>query len=238
MLISACGAATIAAPVATQGAAATAIAINKQDIVDIVWQGLAKLAWSVVAPTLGGGVWINPNITDHEFDLGKANQLLEEAGYTLGSDGLREKDGVKLEMHLQSDANWIEYARTADLMKDWFGQIGLKVMPEAVDPDRLTELTIGVGDYDLVIWDWRADPDPDFILSIFTTEQFVVGGWSDSGYANSEYDIVGQWAQGNLGLSWSSGKPVSKILISKLGNTLLLVTLGQVFSMENSHSGA
>jgi peptide/nickel transport system permease protein len=42
---------------------------------------------------------------------------------------------------------------------------------------------------------------------------------------------VGQWAQGNLGLSWSLRKPVAEILWSKLGNTLILVSLGQVFSI-------
>ncbi len=40
-----------------------------------------------------------------------------------------------------------------------------------------------------------------------------------------------QWASGNLGVSWSLRKPVSEILLSKLGNTLLLIGLGQVFSI-------
>jgi peptide/nickel transport system permease protein len=42
---------------------------------------------------------------------------------------------------------------------------------------------------------------------------------------------VGQWATGNLGLSWSFRKPVAEILMTKLGNTLILVTLGQVLSI-------
>lgn len=42
---------------------------------------------------------------------------------------------------------------------------------------------------------------------------------------------LGQWAQGNLGISWSLRQPVSEILISKLGNTLLLLTLGQTLSI-------
>jgi peptide/nickel transport system substrate-binding protein len=167
---------------------AISYAINKQDIVDIVWQGRARPEWSVVSPALAGGFWHNPNIQDIPFDLDQANQLLEEAGYVKGSDGIREKDGVRLDMRLQYDASSTEYARIADLMKDWFLQIGLKVTPEAVDSDRLTELTTGVGDYDLVIWGWGADPDPDFILSVFLTDQYVVGGWSDSGYHNPEYD--------------------------------------------------
>jgi peptide/nickel transport system permease protein len=45
------------------------------------------------------------------------------------------------------------------------------------------------------------------------------------------FSTIGQWAQGNLGLSWSLREPVAQILVSKLGNTLLLVTLGQTFSI-------
>ena len=44
-------------------------------------------------------------------------------------------------------------------------------------------------------------------------------------------DTLGQWAQGNLGVSWSQRKPVSEILISKLWNTLLLIGLGQLLSI-------
>lgn len=42
---------------------------------------------------------------------------------------------------------------------------------------------------------------------------------------------VAQWAQGNLGLSWSLRRPVAEVLASKLGNTLLLISLGQVLSI-------
>ncbi|MBI3243884.1 MAG: ABC transporter permease [Chloroflexi bacterium] len=45
------------------------------------------------------------------------------------------------------------------------------------------------------------------------------------------FATLGQWAKGNLGISWSLRRPVSDILTTKLGNTLLLVTLGQTFSI-------
>jgi peptide/nickel transport system substrate-binding protein len=167
---------------------ALAHAINKQDLVDVVLQGLGKPGWSIVAPSLGGGFWHNPNIQDHAFDLAKANQILDDAGYVKGADGIREKDGVRLEFRLQHDADSAEYPRVASLLADWFGQIGVKANVEAVDPDTLTALTTGVGDYDLAIWGWGGDPDPDFILSIMLCDQFEVGGWSDSGYCNAEYD--------------------------------------------------
>jgi peptide/nickel transport system permease protein len=44
-------------------------------------------------------------------------------------------------------------------------------------------------------------------------------------------NTVGQWAQGNLGVSWSLRRPVGEVLMSKLGYTLLLITSGQVLSI-------
>jgi peptide/nickel transport system permease protein len=45
------------------------------------------------------------------------------------------------------------------------------------------------------------------------------------------FNTVGQWAQGNLGVSWSLRRPVGEVLMSKLGYTLLLITSGQVLSI-------
>jgi peptide/nickel transport system substrate-binding protein len=41
-------------------------------------------------------------------------------------------------------------------------------------------------DYDMFIWYWSPDPDPNFMLSVLTTSQ--VGGWSDTYYSDPEYD--------------------------------------------------
>ncbi len=45
------------------------------------------------------------------------------------------------------------------------------------------------------------------------------------------FDTLGQWAQGNLGVSWSLRRPVSEVLMSKLWNTVLLIGLGQLLSI-------
>ena len=167
---------------------AIAHAINKQDLVDIVFQGLGEPLDTIVPTTLGGGFWHNPNIQEVPFDLDQANQVLEEAGYTLGSDGVRAKGDVRLDFRLQFPSDNPIYPRIADLMAGWFQQAGIKATPESVDPDSLVAATTPAGDYDLVLWGWGPDPDPDFILSVMTSDQFVEGGWSDSGYMNPEYD--------------------------------------------------
>jgi len=167
---------------------AIALSINKQDMVDIVMQGLAAPGDSIIAPAMGGGFWHTPNIKDVPFDIAEANRVLDEAGYVPGSDGVRTKGDLRLEFRLQFPSTSSVYARIADMMAGWFKQAGMKATPESMDEDSLIAATTPTGDYDLVIWAWEPDPDPDFILSVLTTDQFVDGGWSDSGYHNPEYD--------------------------------------------------
>ena len=167
---------------------AMAYSLNKQDLVDIVMQGLASPGDSIIAPAMGGGFWHDPNMKDIPFDTAMANSTLEDAGYTLGSDGVRSKGDLRLEFRMQFPSTTPVYARVADMMVDWFKQAGIKITPQSMDEDSLIAATTPTGDYDLVIWAWEPDPDPDFILSVMTTDQFVDGGWSDSGYHNPDYD--------------------------------------------------
>jgi peptide/nickel transport system permease protein len=45
------------------------------------------------------------------------------------------------------------------------------------------------------------------------------------------FNTLGQWAHGNLGISWSLRRPVSEVLLSKLFNTIMLIGLGQIFAI-------
>ncbi len=167
---------------------AIATAINKQDLVDVVLQGNGKPGINIIPPVMGGGFWYNSDIKDVAFNLDEGNRILEEAGYVKGADGIRAKGEVRLEMRLQYPSDSSAYPRAADMIANWLSEIGIKATPEAVDPDSLVVATNPNADYDLVIWGWGADPDPDFMLSVMTSDQFVEGGWSDSGYSNPEYD--------------------------------------------------
>jgi peptide/nickel transport system permease protein len=44
-------------------------------------------------------------------------------------------------------------------------------------------------------------------------------------------NTLGQWAQGNLGISWSQRKPVAEILGAKFVNTIVLIGIGQILSI-------
>jgi len=64
----------------------------------------------------------------------------------------------------------------------------------AMSENTLTQV-IGNGDYDMFIWGWGVEPNPDFQLSVFTCAQRSSGsppnytpGWSDNFFCDKRYD--------------------------------------------------
>ena len=69
-------------------------AINRESIRDDLWQGLAVLATANLSPALE--FYYEPDVAQYPYDPAQAEALLDEAGWTLNDDGIREKDGTTL----------------------------------------------------------------------------------------------------------------------------------------------
>ena len=68
--------------------------MDKQSIIEAIYYGLPKPSESFLPQQS----WAyNPDLPKHEYNLDKARQMLDEAGWMPGPDGVREKDGVRLE---------------------------------------------------------------------------------------------------------------------------------------------
>ncbi len=65
-------------------------------------------------------------------DVEGANQLLEEAGWVMGSDGIRAKDGVSLSILYQTSTNPVRQDFQA-LIKQWWSQIGVETELRNID---------------------------------------------------------------------------------------------------------
>jgi peptide/nickel transport system substrate-binding protein len=82
----------------------------------------------------------------------------------------------------------------AELLSEMWGQIGVKLEAQAMDPDALTSACCPAYDFDIIIWGWGSDPDPNLLLSVMTTAEIPTGS-SETGYSNPEYDdLFGQQA--------------------------------------------
>lgn len=167
---------------------AMAHAVDKQRLIDEVMLGLADPGLTLI-PT-GLGSFYNSGIKDYKYDADLANRLLDNAGYRdTDNDGLREMpDGSRdLSFRLQwPDSNL--YARNeAELLRFMWSQIGIEVVMEQVDSDVLTERCCPAFDYDIMLWEWESDPDPNFLLSVMLTDE-IASGYNETGYSSAEYD--------------------------------------------------
>jgi peptide/nickel transport system substrate-binding protein len=168
---------------------AIAHAIDRQEIADVVYAGYAKPVASIIAPITGK--WMNPNLKPEEFNIDLANEMLDSAGYTAGSDGIRrDKEGEKMSYEVITPTGLLGINRAFEIVQKGLEQIGIRVTQKAVDDTTAFEL-IGAPDwkyekFDMAMWDWVGYLDPDFMLSVVNCNQY--GNWSDTGYCNPEYD--------------------------------------------------
>lgn len=185
---------------------ALAHATDKQNIIDVTQLGLAAPGLTLIPDGLG--FWYNDSLQDYEFDIAKANQILDEAGYAdTDGDGVREMpDGSQpLSFRLYWPNDVAEAPRIADLLGETWAQIGVELQPQAFDPDALTSVCCPAFDFDIMIWGWGSDPDPSLLLSVMTTDEIPTGS-SETGYSNPEYDEL--YAQQQVELDQEKRKEI------------------------------
>ena len=125
---------------------AMSIAINRAEIAKGMLLGNAEPAFTIV----------DKDALDHnpqtagliKEDIKRANQLLDEAGWKMGSDGIREKDGMKLAPKVYFTAN-ANSARVAEAIQGYLRKIGVDWRLQAWDS---TIAAAKMAEQDYEIW--------------------------------------------------------------------------------------
>jgi peptide/nickel transport system substrate-binding protein len=169
---------------------AFAHAIDRDQIIRVVFLGTAKPGDSIIPPATGD--WHNPQLKPETFDLGLANKMLDQLGYKRGSGGIRVANGHQMAYDVITPTSLQSAPRTFQIMEASFSKIGVQLRQKALDATAAFDLMSGPNNrylnFDLALWDWVALMDPDFMLSVATCAQY--GGWSDSGYCDKTYDSM------------------------------------------------
>jgi peptide/nickel transport system substrate-binding protein len=135
-----------------------------------------------------------------DFDLDKAKQILEDAGYKdTNGDGVREMPGggkpLNFKYMVRSDSE--TGTPIAEFVTGWLKEIGIATTKRVADDSQLTTI-IGKGDYDMFSWGWTPFVDPDPMLSYFTCDQVAsdpkdpTNYYNDANYCDPEYDKLYQ----------------------------------------------
>jgi peptide/nickel transport system substrate-binding protein len=166
------------------------LATNKQELIDVATLGTASQGVGLVPPGLGD-FFIGVD-ADVEFDVEAANALLDEAGYEdTDGDGIRECrpeqscDDLTFRFNYPNDID--TGGREAELLDAQWGEIGVNLDIIALEPDALTAVCCPAFDYDIILWGWGSDPDPQFLTSITTCDEIETGN-SETGYCDEDYD--------------------------------------------------
>lgn len=131
------------------------------------------------------------------YDPDEANQLLDEAGFAQGSDGVRAGPDGPLSFELLSYADDPTRIRTAELIAEMLGEVGITVTVTTLDSTTVDEqvwpeFDVAAGrDYDLAMWGWSAPVQLEVTrLGSLIHSDPAIGSLNVVGYENPEADTI------------------------------------------------
>ena len=97
-------------------------ATNKENISQGIFYGLEQPADTLFAKTVP---YCDIDLEPYACDMVLAGQLLDEAGWLMGSDGIREKDGQKLNLDLLYNSDSVTEKSIAEYLQSEYQSIGI-----------------------------------------------------------------------------------------------------------------
>jgi peptide/nickel transport system substrate-binding protein len=142
---------------------ALAYATNRQEIIDKIVHGSAEAAETSQSPTLSWAY--TDKIAHYPYDPAKARALLDADGWKVGPDGVRVKDGQRLEFDLSTQTESTTGKAIQTLVQREWRDVGaqgdVKNAPTPVFFENGSNGILEGGHYDVAAFSWFAAADPD-----------------------------------------------------------------------------
>lgn len=159
----------------------------KLDDIRALWHGVAK----ETCDDATGSFAHDPQLVPcYKYDPTAAGQLLDQAGWAMGSDGFRHKGGKTLEVRYTTTSNKTYRAQAQQIAKQDLQQIGIKIDIVGQTADQYFGSTLyNYSAYDLAEFASSTGYDPDD-HSYFQCDQLTSspGGFNVSHYCNPQVD--------------------------------------------------
>jgi peptide/nickel transport system substrate-binding protein len=146
--------------------------------------------------------------TSYEFNIDKANDVLEKAGWKKSADGIREKDGKKLKFVYQTSINQPRQ-KTQAIVKQACQKAGIDIELKSVTASVFFSSDVANPDTyakfysDLQMYNTNSQPDPEIFLRQFCSWEVAskANKWQGRNitrWQNKEYDDTHKAAQVEL----------------------------------------
>ena len=183
--------------------------LDRKKYVDTALKGYGTVANVPIHPT--SWAYTEEGVNKYEYDKEKAKKLLDEAGWKVGSDGIREKDGQKLKLSYFGPSS----AKDSDLLipiaKENYKEIGVEFNPEFMDFNTMLS-KVNKGNYDLASVSTPITSDP----SETAGEYLSTANETSLGYKNAKVDELIQ--KGIETVDIEKRKPIYKELYKELSD--------------------
>lgn len=159
-------------------------AINKQDIIDGVLLGYGTPCTGPFPPES----WAyNPEVKGPEYNPEKAKRLLQEAGWTMGNDGVLYKDGKPLRFTVLINQGNEVRSKTAQIIRENLKKVGIDMDIKVLEWQAMLHDFIDKKQFEAIIMGWGLSRDPD-IYDIWHSSKIKEGEFNFISYKNEEVD--------------------------------------------------
>jgi peptide/nickel transport system substrate-binding protein len=140
---------------------AVSVAIDREAIVRLAYQGLATPIWGPVTP--GNKLWIDRDLPHPGRSLERSRELLRGAGFSWGSNGtLLDAERQRIEFSIVGSSSNIERMNIATLIQEDLRQIGIHVTIVPLEFRALLNRILDTHDYEACILGLGSgDTDPN-----------------------------------------------------------------------------
>jgi peptide/nickel transport system substrate-binding protein len=161
---------------------ALAFLTDKQTISEVIFEGMDSPGESFLLPNT---YYYSDDVVHYEYDPERAMALLDEAGWTVGPGGVREKDGQRLSLELTTNIDPNRQQILEFLQGEW-AQAGVEASVRVYEwPSFIGDVQNARYDVGLIGWLLLTDPDRATYL------QFRSDGGNNYGaYSNPRVDAL------------------------------------------------
>lgn len=132
-------------------------ATNKQAISDGIFYGLEQPADTLYATSVP---YCDVTLEAYDYDTTLAGQMLDEAGWVMGSDGIRVKDGQKLELDLLYNSDSVTEKTISEYLQSEYLKLGISLNIHGEEEQSYRD-NMKAGNFEMVFnicWGMPYDP--------------------------------------------------------------------------------